>query len=224
VKPFVVKIGGSLAETGRLKEILGIVARAQRPTVIVPGGGPFADAVRNVQAELGFSDKAAHYMAILAMHQTALLMREIAPELVAAETLAAIRAAWKERRVAVWLPAKLCERDKRLPRDWSITSDGLAARLAERLGRALVVLVKSRQMEQGASASALAREGVVDPVFAEIQACARIEWAVVGPGEEERLAAMLQAPFRATVRRGAALRKLPSKRRRLAARVFPVFD
>ena len=74
MKPLVVKIGGSLVETGRLREILAIVARAQRPTVIVPGGGPFADAVRNAQAEFGFSDEAAHRMAILAMHQTALLM------------------------------------------------------------------------------------------------------------------------------------------------------
>jgi aspartokinase-like uncharacterized kinase len=159
VKPLVVKIGGSLIETGRLREILGIVARAQRPIVIVPGGGPFADAVRNAQSELGFSDEAAHHMAILAMHQTALLMREIAPKLVAAETLAAIRGSWKDRQVAVWLPARLCQRDKRIPRDWSITSDGLAARLAERLDRAAVVLIKSRRVDARASAAALAHEG-----------------------------------------------------------------
>jgi aspartokinase-like uncharacterized kinase len=203
VTPLVVKIGGSLVETGRLREILGIVARAERPTVIVPGGGPFADAVRNAQAELGFSDEAAHDMAILAMQQTALLMQEIAPKLVAAETLAAMRRAWGERRVAVWMPAKLCERDKRIPRDWSITSDGLAARLAERLGRVPVVLVKSRQVARGATATALAREGVVDPVFAEIQARARLEWAVVGPGEERDLSAMLRVPSRKASGRGA---------------------
>jgi aspartokinase-like uncharacterized kinase len=203
VKPIVVKIGGSLVETGRLREILAIVARAQRPTVIVPGGGPFADVVRKAQAEFGFSDEAAHRMALLAMHQTALLMTEIQPKLVAAETLAAMRDTWKARRVAVWMPAKLCERDKRIPCDWSITSDGLAARLAERLGRVPVVLVKSRLVVRGASAAALAREGFVDPVFAEIQARARLEWAVVGPGEERGLAAMLRVPPRKGSGRGA---------------------
>ena len=142
MKPLVVKIGGSLVETGRLREILAITARAQRPTVVVPGGGPFADAVRNAQAEFGFSDEAAHRMTLLAMHQTGILMTELEPRLIATETLAAMRGAWKERRVAVWMPAKLCERDKRIPRDWSITSDGLAARLAERLGGLPVVLVK----------------------------------------------------------------------------------
>lgn len=196
MKPLVVKIGGSLVETGRLKEILAIVAGAQRPTVIVPGGGPFADAVRHAQEEFGFSDKAAHRMALLAMHQTGLLMTEIEPRLVAAETLAAMRGAWAARRVAVWMPARLCERDRRIPCDWSITSDGLAARLAERLGRVPVVLVKSRLVERGASAAALAREGVVDPVFAEIQARARLEWAVLGPGEERDLAAMLRTRAR----------------------------
>ncbi len=143
-------------------------------------------------------------MALLAMHQTALLMTEIQPTLVAAETLAAMRNAWKARRVAVWMPAKLCERDKRIPCDWSITSDGLAARLAERLGRVPVVLVKSRLVARGVSAAALAREGVVDPVFAEIQARARLEWAVVGPGEERGLAAMLRVlPPRKGSGRGA---------------------
>ena len=131
-----------------------------------------------------------------------------------------MRSAWKARRVAVWMPAKLCERDKRIPRDWSITSDGLAARLAERLGRAPVVLVKSRPVERGASAAALAREGVVDPVFAEIEARARLEWAVVGPGEEQRPRSHARVPLREVP--GAALRKLPAKRRRPAARVFPV--
>jgi aspartokinase-like uncharacterized kinase len=203
VTPLVVKIGGSLVETGRLREILAIVAGVQRPMVVVPGGGPFADAVRAAQAELGFSDEAAHRMALLAMHQTGLLMTEIEPRLAAVETLAAMRGAWKEQRVAVWMPAKLCERDKRIPRDWSITSDGLAARLAERLGCVPVVLVKSRLVARGASAAALAREGVVDPVFAEIQARARLEWAVVGPGQERELIAMLRTSARGRSRGGA---------------------
>jgi len=51
--------------------------------------------------------------------------------------------------------------------------------------------------------SMLAREGVVDPVFAEIQARASLDWAVVGPGEERDLAALLRAPSRKRSGRGA---------------------
>lgn len=192
--PLVVKIGGSVAETGRLQGILAIAVRAQRPTVIVPGGGPFAEAVRRAQAEIGFSDETAHEMAILAMHQTAALMGEMEPALVAAETIAAMRKSWAAGRVAVWLPARLCARDARIPRDWTITSDGLAARLAERLGRAPVVLVKSQTVRDDATAAELAREGVIDTAFAEIQKRARLDWSVVGPGEEQKLAMLLRQP------------------------------
>jgi aspartokinase-like uncharacterized kinase len=193
VKPLVVKIGGSLAETGRLREVLDIVAAAKRPVVVVPGGGPFADAVRAAQRELEFDDGTAHRMALLAMHQTALVMKALEPALDLAETFAAMRRAWAERRIPVWLPLKLSQRDRRIPADWSITSDGLAARLAERLGRAPLVLVKSCRIEPGSTAPALVREGVVDPAFADIVARAGLDWRVLGPGEETELAQLLEA-------------------------------
>jgi hypothetical protein len=191
VKPVVVKLGGSLAETGRLKSILSLVSKAGRPVVVVPGGGPYADAVRDSQRELGFSDEAAHDMAILAMDQMGLAMISLDERLVAAETLTAIRKAGKEGRIAVWLPAKLCSGDRAIPRDWSITSDGLAARLAERLGGSHVVLVKSCTVAPSATAAALGRAGVVDTAFAGIVARAGLSWQIVGPGEESVLAELL---------------------------------
>jgi aspartokinase-like uncharacterized kinase len=219
VKPLIVKIGGSLAETGRLRDALEIVGRARRPTIIVPGGGPFADAVRSAQADLGFSDAAAHSMALLAMHQMAHLIVGLQPGLVAVETLEGMRRACAEKRIPVWLPGKLSEADRRIPRDWSITSDGLAARLAERLGRAPVLLLKSRPVERSASAAALARAGVVDPVFAEIVARAGLAWAVLGPGEEDELITLLGAGSRRFP--GArAKKKVKAKRRRPGASVL----
>lgn len=191
MKPVVVKLGGSLAETGRLKSILSLVCRAERPVVIVPGGGPYADAVRSSQRALGFSDEAAHDMAILAMNQMGLAMISLDERLVAAETLTAMRQAQKEGRIGVWLPAKLCAGDSSIPRDWQITSDGLAARLAERLGGAHVVLVKSCTVEPSATAQALGRAGVVDAAFAGIVARAGLSWQIVGPGEESALVELL---------------------------------
>ena len=212
----VVKIGGSLAGTGRLGDVLAIVGRARRPLVVVPGGGPFADAVRRAQRELGFSDAAAHRMAILAMHQMAVAMLALEPRLVAAETLKAMRQAWARERVPVWLPARLAARDRRIPADWSITSDGLAARLAERLGGAALVLVKSLSVAPGAEAVTLAQEGVVDPVFAEIASRARLDWQILGPGDGARLAGLLATKGRedATGRgakKGLALASTPRR-------------
>lgn len=190
--PLVLKLGGSLAENARLGEALALVARARRRVVVVPGGGPFADAVREAQAELGFSDAAAHEMALMAMHQMAAAMIDLAPRLVAADTRRAMICAWRARRIPVWLPMRLCARDKLIPRDWSVTSDGLAARLAERLG-AEVALLKSCAVPRGVAPSTLARLEMVDPVFPAIVDRASLTWHVLGPGEGAALAVLIDA-------------------------------
>lgn len=207
--PLVLKLGGSLAETGRLRAMLALVRRARRPVVVVPGGGPFADAVRETQADLAFSDAAAHDMALLAMHQMANAMIDLEPRLVAAETLVGMARAWRRRRIPVWLPGRLCAGDRRIPRDWSITSDGLAARLAERLGDVDLVLVKSCTARRGALVRTLVRQGVVDPAFAAIVERANLAWRIIGPGEERELAGLIDAARReppATRSRRRALR------------------
>ena len=73
----VVKIGGGLlADPVQLAAVLGAVARvAERGrVVVVPGGGPFADAVRDVDRRYALPDSAAHWMAVLAMDQHAYLL------------------------------------------------------------------------------------------------------------------------------------------------------
>jgi aspartokinase-like uncharacterized kinase len=174
--PIIVKLGGSLAESGRLASILEIVAGARKRCVVVPGGGAFADAVRTAQAELAFSDAVAHRMALLAMHQTGLMLAALQPRLRPAETLAGIRRALADDEIPVWLPFRLAAADKQIPADWSITSDGLAARLAERLGRVPVVLVKSCHVGRSTSLTGLAQAGIVDRTFAAIVERARLPW------------------------------------------------
>lgn len=215
--PVVLKLGGSLAESGRLRALLALVSRARRSVVVVPGGGAFADAVRETQRSLGFSDEAAHDMALLAMHQMADAMIAREPRLMGAETLFGIARAWHRRRIPVWLPASLCAGDRRIPRDWSITSDGLAARLAERLGEVELVLVKSRTVRRTASARILARQGIVDPVFPEIVERADLAWRVLGPDDDGVLCDMLDVAERRS-------RNAPAQRRRpagSAARAAP---
>ncbi len=180
-RPLVLKIGGSLAETGRLEGCLAAVAALRRPVVIVPGGGQFADAVRERQQREELSDREAHFLAIAAMHQMAEAFLALQPGPVRAATLSQIRDAWRRKRVAVWLPLRLLRRDDTIPKDWSVTSDGLAARLAERLGRLPVVLVKSVAVPRSETAASLAARGVVDPTFAAIVRRSGLPWRVTGP-------------------------------------------
>jgi aspartokinase-like uncharacterized kinase len=123
-------------------------------------------------------------------------MVALEPRLLAAETLIGIARAWHRRRVPVWLPASLCAGDRRIPHDWTITSDGLAARLAERLGDVELVLVKSRTVRRTASAGTLARQGIVDPVFPVIVDRADLSWRVLGPADNAVLSDLLDVAAR----------------------------
>ena len=206
-EPLVVKIGGSLLDSDRLGSVVTTIARSRRPIVVVPGGGIFADSVRAAQARHDTSDRAAHAMALLAMHQFGLMIEDMQPRLVAVETLASIRQALAANRIPVWLPLRLAEFDEAIPADWSITSDGLAARLAERLKLDAVLLVKSRRVPRGPSAEELASEGVVDQVFAEIVGRASLAFRIIGPGEERELAEVCLA----TAGLPCAVRRAPGR-------------
>lgn len=194
--PVVVKLGGSLAESRRLASTLKIVGAARQSCVVVPGGGTFADAVRAAHKKHRLPETVSHRMALLAMHQTGMMLSAMHPCLVPAETLSAIRRAMAESRIPVWLPLKLIDADTRVSADWRTTSDALAARLAERLG-ASVVLVKSCRVDSEATPAQLVRQGIVDPAFAEIVARSAIPWRVLGAGDEAELAQRLSAPYRA---------------------------
>jgi len=196
----VVKLGGSLAESKRLASILAIVGAARARVVIVPGGGTFADAVRHAQVEFAIPVAVAHRMALLAMHQTGLMMAALHPRLKPEETLSGIRRAAAGGSIPVWLPFKLTAPDRLIAADWSTTSDALAARLAERLGGVPVVLVKSCRIAPQTSLAALARTGAVDTAFKSIVTRARLPWRVLGAGDEAELAALLDARGRGTGR------------------------
>jgi len=207
----VIKLGGSLSESGRLPSILRLLASARVTVAVVPGGGSFADAVRVAQADLGFSDAIAHRMAILAMHQTAHMLAALEPRLVPVETMAGIKRELSGGRIPVWLPWKLSEHDTTIPADWSVTSDGLAARLAERLGGAPVVLLKSCTIPHPATLDRLVHAGTVDPTFVTIVERARLIWRVLGAGDEKELAVLLRSEARRPSPREAGRRSAPPR-------------
>lgn len=184
----VVKLGGSLIKSGDIASVLKLVVKARVPVVIVAGGGGFADEVRRLQPSLHLSDKAAHRMAILAMQQNALALADLQPELKPVETTTEMRLALRAGRVPIWMPLKMCDRDRAIAEDWSMTSDGLAARLAERLGECDLLVFKSRAVPAKADVHALAAAGVVDRSFAEIVTRAGLDWRIFGPGEEQAFA------------------------------------
>jgi aspartokinase-like uncharacterized kinase len=159
----VVKLGGGLlAHVEHFDAVLAAisVAATSRHLLIVPGGGPFADAVRDADQRLGLSDAAAHWMAVLAMDQYAhLIAGKLAGGVIVAEAheIADALSAQPVGQVPVLAPYRWLRETDPLPHSWDVTSDSVAAWVAARVGARRLVLVKP----PGATGS-----GLVDAYFA----------------------------------------------------------
>ncbi|WNB74251.1 amino acid kinase family protein [Methylomonas koyamae] len=179
----VVKLGGSLLETAALPLCLAAAMRLPGLTVIVPGGGPFADQVRTAQRRYRFGEVAAHRMALLAMQQMAELMRGLCPELEIVSGAEAVAAAAIFAKTLVWVP-QIAELDAAaIPASWDITSDSLAAWLAGRIAADTLVVVKSAPITAGTAWPELQRQGILDPAFARFANAASFKITVVNKDE-----------------------------------------
>lgn len=175
----VVKLGGSTAYHAEMQGWISAVAGSSGPLVLVPGGGPFADQVRDAQAHMRFSDQAAHSMAILAMEQMGLALIDMHPRFVAARSISAIEASLADGCIPVWLPYELCRQAGDIPENWDMTSDSLSAWLARQIGAETLLLVKQTDALAD-SVEALTEAGVVDPLLPDMLGD-KIDLYIAGP-------------------------------------------
>jgi aspartokinase-like uncharacterized kinase len=165
---WVVKIGGSLSHDPTLRLWLTELCEVGGGRiVIVPGGGDFADKVRQYQSEWCFDDLVAHNMCLLAMAQYALLMQGVLPELVLATSEAKIRRALRDGHVAVWVPTALMRDTPDAMSNWDTTSDSLAAWLSTMLNAERLIVVKSCPLDADEPLETFAAAGVVDRRFVD---------------------------------------------------------
>ncbi len=141
----VVKIGGAvLAHTTQFDTALDAIAAAARDRrlLIVPGGGPFAEAVRAVDRRLRLSEDAAHWMAILGMDQYGYLIASRLAEGIIVTKPRAIRVALDARQVPVLAPSHWLRKTDPLPHSWEVTSDSIAAWIAGEVAAPRLVVIK----------------------------------------------------------------------------------
>jgi aspartokinase-like uncharacterized kinase len=139
--PLVVKIGGGLLRDEGLEGLRRACAEVheiatRRPVLVVPGGGPFADAVRAIDAHVGLGDDVAHRLALRAMDQLGVLL---APLLDGAEALTELVA---PRSIGLLAAAPAFTARPEVPESWAVTSDSLAVLAAGAIGAAEAVLLK----------------------------------------------------------------------------------
>ena len=166
---WVVKVGGSLLGWPELERWLGLFAKfSDGNIIIVPGGGVFADAVRHAQKVSKISEECAHKLAVLAMDQFGLLLANMNPDLAVAKTEMEIDERTWQHRCIIWLPSQMVLADDSIPKSWDVTSDSIAAWLAEKVNAQQLVLVKS-DMPEGPELSLrmMSQSGVVDQAFSD---------------------------------------------------------
>ena len=193
MKGIVVKLGGSTAGHDEMKVWIAALAGSSLPLVIVPGGGPFADQVRSAQKGMGFSDAAAHAMAILAMDQFGHVIMDSHKRFSAARSIEEIEQASAVGKIPVWLPSALATPAQDIPASWEITSDSLAAWLAGKLGAEALLLVKQSRAFTGDDGVAdLMARGIVDTYLAAMLPAATGLY-VAGPQDAGTAAATLSS-------------------------------
>ncbi|HEY8625400.1 MAG TPA: hypothetical protein VIL82_05280 [Solirubrobacteraceae bacterium] len=173
-RPVVVKIGGGLLRAQGLNGLRRACAEASelaadRPVLVVPGGGPFADAVRAVDAQVGLSDAVAHALALRAMDQLGVLLAQLLPD---AERLTSLV---PPRALAVLEAEAAFTGRPDVPESWTVTSDSLAVLAAAAIGAEEAVLLKP-------VAGVLARWPSDDPPLPALTAAELEELQAAGGG------------------------------------------
>lgn len=158
----IIKIGGSLYSSDHLREWCDLIASIQLPIVIVPGGGPFADQVREADNKWKLSDIIAHNMSVMGMQQFGSLLLNInnnlSPLVSANDAI--------EAKSYVWMPHNDVSTECNYPHNWQTTSDSLAVWLACKLSASHLCLVKSAQIESCSTEQLLSSE-LVDGYFSQ---------------------------------------------------------
>jgi len=162
----VIKLGGSLMnDVESLRQCLNTIEQKVKDrVVIVPGGGLFADQVRLAQKQWQFNDEIAHEMAILAMQQMALLFKSIKPGFLISNT-DSIKA---NNKVVIWSPDIQQLNQDGIAASWDITSDSLAAWLANQIQADELILVKSAEVPENMTIHQMQKQGLVDKAFEKL--------------------------------------------------------
>ncbi len=149
-----------------LMRTLAALAMEEYSFLVVPGGGPMADLVREIFSRGDLSQEAAHWMAILAMEQYAYFLADGT----GAGFTEEIRRPVVTPKVEILLPYQALQKnDFGLEHNWDYTSDSVAMLVASRLSAPLIkatdvdgVIMDGKVVEEVSSSSLLGFESCID--------------------------------------------------------------
>jgi aspartokinase-like uncharacterized kinase len=178
ITPIVVKVGGSLYDLpdlrGRLQCWLESLSATQ--IILVPGGGPFADAIRVLDQRFCLGEEHSHWLALSALTVAARFLAALLPATAVIQQIEDAPVLWARRLIPIVDPYTLSKVDdhhpEALPHSWNVTSDSIAARVAVLVNAPRLVLLKSRNPSPDPDWARGDSRDLVDPWFAN----------TIGPG------------------------------------------
>ena len=179
--PIVVKLGGSLYN--RVPDLVPVLLACRRPLFIVPGGGTFAEGVRKSRVD----DDSAHWMAIASMDQYGWF---IASQGIMTTALLKV-----PDRPVVFLPYCSMRKHDPLPHSWDVTSDSIAAWVADRLGLDLLLLKSVDGIQENGNlmkqVNMPVTTEVVDPFFIQFVLEKKIKTTIINGSRISRVGKIL---------------------------------
>ena len=161
--PLIAKVGGSLYDMPDLRERLSFfLAGEQSPILLIPGGGPTADVVRQFDQTHHLQEETAHWLALRSLSLNARFLGELLQLPVSAG-----EARFLNRSVLDPFLSMVADENRpdHLPHLWEVTSDSIALRIAHLVRARELVLLKSIAREGQGSWHDAVRAGLVDAFF-----------------------------------------------------------
>ncbi|MBM3978889.1 MAG: hypothetical protein FJ304_01130 [Planctomycetes bacterium] len=184
----VVKVGGSLFDSPALAPALRAFVESLAPSdvLLVGGGGPVADAVRELDRTHGLGEEAAHWLALRSLGVTRALLARLVSERRGvsppvrhnldslSDNAGCSTGGLTPRRSLVEIldPFAFAQEDESrpgaLPHMWAVTTDSIAARAALVSRAERLILLKSVDVPPGTPWEVAATNGWVDAHFPQI--------------------------------------------------------
>ncbi len=140
-----IKIGGGLIsypdELQSLMKVLDTLSKSFQ-LLIVPGGGPFADVVREIYRQYDISETVAHWMAILAMDQYGFFLSSMSENALTISSIDNAKELASTHKLVIFQPFQILYEQDPLEHSWDVTSDSIAAYIASLTNAESLILLK----------------------------------------------------------------------------------
>ncbi|AEH06743.1 [5-(aminomethyl)furan-3-yl]methyl phosphate kinase [Methanothermococcus okinawensis] len=136
-----IKIGGSLTYYAKplLNKLKRFSDEYEEKIIVVPGGGAFANVVRELNEKGGLNNRSSHKLATMSMDMMGIYFSEIS-NIKTADNLYDAKYILKNDNIVILLPSKIVLSTDELPCSWDVTSDSIGAHIARLLNLNSIII------------------------------------------------------------------------------------